>query len=236
MILLDLAIVAVLALPLDPSVKPDPFKPGVEIGDIKLRKPGPGPIIITDPGDPGDPPTVQEPEPFFCRPEAPFPQDDCIPPPDPIEPADPDEPEVTPGDVVEAVKRVGLPHLTVAVQPAGSTLVNLETIFHTQAPAFERTVPILGTDVTLRATPATYTWHHGDGTTQTTSNPGRPYPAMDVIHRYRTPAHLSASVDVTYRVTYRIDDGDWQNLTTPIIAPGPATALRVRETQPVLTR
>lgn len=230
------AVLGLATLLAEPDVTEDEVRPGVVIRDRETRPKVPSPITITDPGVPGSAPPVREPDPFFCRPEAPFPNDDCIPPPEPVEPADPDEPEVTPGDVVEAVKRVGLPRLTVAVQPAGSTLVNLETIFHTQAPAFARTVPILGSDVTLRAAPAAYTWHHGDGTIQTTSNPGRPYPAMDVIHRYRTPAHLSARVDVTYRVTYRIDDGAWQNLSTPIIAPGPATALRVREARPVLTR
>ncbi|MCL3836847.1 PKD domain-containing protein [Aeromicrobium duanguangcaii] len=137
--------------------------------------------------------------------------------------------------MVEAVRRVGLPRLSVAVQPAGSTLVNLETIFHTTAAPFERSVPILGSTVDLRATAATYTWHHGDGTTQTTSGPGRPYPALDVIHRYRQPGQVAPRVDVTYAVTYRVDGGAWQDLGTTITARGPATMLRIREARPVLT-
>ncbi|MCD9153160.1 hypothetical protein [Aeromicrobium duanguangcaii] len=137
--------------------------------------------------------------------------------------------------MVEAVRRVGLPRLSVAVQPAGSTLVNLETIFHTTAAPFERSVPILGSTVDLRATAATYTWHHGDNTTQTTTSPGRPYPALDVIHRYRQPGQVAPRVDVTYAVTYRVDGGAWQDLGTTITAPGPATTLRIREARPVLT-
>ncbi|WP_286928347.1 MULTISPECIES: hypothetical protein [Aeromicrobium] len=176
------------------------------------------------------------PEPFYCRPEAPFPQDDCITRPEPADPTEAPEREVTPGDVVEAVERVGLPRLRVAVQPAGSTLVNLETIFHTSAAPFEETVDILDSTVDLRATPASYTWHHGDGTTQTTTSPGRPYPALDVIHRYRRPGGVRARVDVTYQVTYRIDDGGWQELDATITATGPTTTLRVREARPVLTR
>ena len=95
---------------------------------------------------------------------------------------------------------------------------------------------ILDSTVDLRASPASYTWHHGDGTTQTTISQGRPYPAMDVTHEYQRPGRVSPSVDVTYRVTYRIDDGDWQILDATITAPGPATPLRVREARPVLTR
>ncbi|MTB87382.1 hypothetical protein H9L21_06505 [Aeromicrobium senzhongii] len=113
--------------------------------------------------------------------------------------------------------------------------MNLETIFHTTAAPFERSVPILGSTVDLRATPATYTWHHGDNTTQTTTRPGRPYPALDVIHRYRRPGQVAPRVDVTYAVAYRVDGGAWQNLGTTITAPGPATTLRIREARPVLT-
>lgn len=113
--------------------------------------------------------------------------------------------------------------------------MNLETIFHTTATDFERTVTILDSTVILRARPATYTWHHGDGTTQTTRDPGRPYPAMDVTHTYDDTGRVKARVDVTYTVTYRIDDGDWQTLDTPITATGPTTPLRIREARPILT-
>ena len=229
--------VALLLLPGDgTTVKPAPDKPETILDGIDRKKPPPSqpPIPIWNPGAPdATPPPAHKPEPFFCRPEAPFPNDECIPPPEPSEPED--DPELTPGDVEREVKRVGLPRLRVSVQPAGATLVNLETIFHTTAAPFERTVDILDSTVDLRAVPATYTWHHGDGTTQTTTTPGRPYPAMDVIHQYNKPGHVTPRVDVTYRVTYRIDDGDWQALDTTITAPGPATALRIREARPVLT-
>lgn len=224
---------AALLFPLDPTVEPAPDTPDI-VTRNRHWEPAPTPIRVVAPDN--DQPQPYVPVPLFCRPEAAFPQEECLTPTDP-DPVDPDTPEVTAGDVVEAVRRVGLPRLTTTVQPPGATLVNLETIFHTTAEPFERTVPILGSTVDLRATPAQYTWHHGDGTSQTTTIPGRPYPAMDVVHRYHDPAaRVSASVDVTYRVTYRIDDGDWQDLDTTITAPGPATQLRVREAIPVLTR
>ncbi len=224
-----------IVLPLRPDVGESPTDPIVVIDDFERTAPtvpAPPPAWSQVPVSP--PPPPYEPEPFFCRPEAPFPNDECITPPEPSEPVD----EVAapdPGDVEREVKRIGLPRLRVTVQPAGSTLVNLETIFHTTAAPFERTVDILDSTVDLRAEPAAFTWHHGDGSTQTTTSPGRPYPAMDVIHQYKEPGSVTPRVDVTYRVTYRIDDGDWQSLDTTITAPGPGTALRIREARPVLT-
>ncbi|SKB09852.1 hypothetical protein SAMN06295964_2926 [Aeromicrobium choanae] len=221
----------------DVEVIPNPTSPEVRLENVRRSPPeGPAPIRVRNPGAPEPAPIEQETDPLYCRPEAPFPQEECIPFPEPAEPTEAPEREVTPGDVVEAVERVGLPRLRVAVQPAGSTLVNLDTIFHTSSAPFEETVDILDSTVDLRATPASYSWHHGDGTAQTTTSPGRPYPALDVIHRYRRPGGVSARVDVTYRVTYRVDGGAWQELDSTITATGPATPLRVREARPVLTR
>ncbi len=230
---IGIALLASAFLHQDTGVEPDPFYGDVVVWDERAEAPE------TEPPPPwsgtpiSDAPSY-DPEPFYCRPEAPFPNDDCIPVPDDPEPSA--EPEITPGDVERAVKRVGLPRLKTQIQPAGTTLVNLDTIFHTTADPFERTVQVLDSTVELRATPATYTWHHGDGTTQTTNGPGRPYPAMEITHRYDQPGRTHASVDVTYRVTYRIDDGGWEDLDTTITATGPATSLRIREARPVLTR
>lgn len=197
---------------------------------VKPRVPAPVPISDVVPPSTDSPPQLDS-HPYRCRPNAPYPGTDisCD------EPVEQEAPAISAADILEADELTRLPRLRVTVQPAGATLVNLETIFHTTAAPFERTVDILDSTVDLRAVPATYTWHHGDGTTQTTTTPGRPYPAMDVIHQYNKPGHVTPRVDVTYRVTYRIDDGDWQALDTTITAPGPATALRIREARPVLT-
>lgn len=215
-----------------PKVDQDPYaKDKVTVWDKTTpspTKPAP-PKWLAD-----SPPPEIEPDPFYCRPEAPFPNDNCITPPDSEDRAE--APAVGPRQVEREVRRIGLPPLQVAIQPEGSTLVNFETIFHTTAVPFERSVDILDSTVDLRGEPASYTWHHGDGTNQTTTTPGRLYPAMDVIHQYAKPGTVRARVDVTYQVTYRIDGGDWETLDTLITAPGPATALRVREARPVLTQ
>ncbi|KAA1376089.1 hypothetical protein [Aeromicrobium fastidiosum] len=139
--------------------------------------------------------------------------------------------------MLRAVKEIGLPSLQVKVQPGDQTLVNVDTIFYAEPQPFERTVRLLDFDVDLVAEPESYQWVHGDGTTATTTRPGRPYPATDVVHRYDEPADdLQARVDVTYRVRFRVDGGPWQTIGQTLLAPGPAAVLDVDEAAPVLTR
>jgi hypothetical protein len=155
----------------------------------------------------------------------------------PAGPGDPQAPELTEGDIVEAVREIGLPALAVRIQPDDETLVNIETIFYTRPLPFERGVTLLGFDVDLVATPVSYRWVHDDGTASTTSRPGKPYPAMDVTHRYREPAtDVHPRVDVSYRVRYRVDGGAWRTIGQTLVASGPAAELDVREAAPVLTR
>jgi hypothetical protein len=148
-----------------------------------------------------------------------------------------DAPELTEGDIARAVQRIGLPSLQVRIQPGDETLVNIPTIFYTEPRPFARSVDLLGFDIDLRAQPVRYQWVHGDGTVRSTSRPGRPYPAMEVTHRYRRPAKdVDARVDVTYRVHYRVDGGGWQTLGQTLLAAGPVAELDVKEAAPVLTK
>ncbi|WP_020692344.1 hypothetical protein [Aeromicrobium massiliense] len=149
---------------------------------------------------------------------------------------EPEAPQVTPGRVLTAVREIGLPSLRLSVQPGGETLVNLDTILHTTEPDFARSISLLGSSVELEASPTTYTWHHGDGTSQQTTTPGAPYPSKDVVHRYERPARgVTLRVDATYEVRFRVDGGPWQTLAETITATGPATTIDVREARPVLT-
>ena len=143
---------------------------------------------------------------------------------------------MTPGAVLTAIRRVGLPALTARTQPEGKTLVNFATIFYTQPRPFSRTVSLLGRQVQVMATPASYTWHYGDGTSTTTKRPGAPYPAKDVTHNY-TDAHttVQTSVDVTYSGRFRVGNGDWLSIPGSVTIAGPSTPLRVSEATAVLS-
>ncbi len=143
--------------------------------------------------------------------------------------------QLTRGEVRRAVSEVPMPALRVTVQPGGRTLVNVPTILHTDPRPVRESITLLGHDIDVEATPAGYTWHHGDGTCRTTTRPGRPYPAKDVTHTYqRTADQVSIRVDTTYTVRYRVDGGAWTPLGQPLTATGAATPLEVAEAAPVL--
>jgi hypothetical protein len=116
--------------------------------------------------------------------------------------------------------------------------VNLETTFYTQPNNIDRTLAILGYSVDVHLYPVSYAWHWGDGSTQTTDDPGRPYPATDVTHTYVHATDrgepLSLSVDITYAGRYRVDGGDWSQVPEPITVDGPVTALAVKQASTVL--
>ena len=154
--------------------------------------------------------------------------------PDPRKPAA--KGHLSEGAILNAVREIGLPSLTVRIQPGTSTLVNIPTIFYTNTQAFRRSITLLGYDIDLVADPVRYRWSHGDGTTSTTSQPGKPYPSMEVSYRYRKPADMvNPRVDVVYQVRYRVDAGAWSTIRQTLLAPGPAAALEVKEATPVLT-
>ena len=82
-------------------------------------------------------------------------------------------PEVTPGDVLSALERTGLPYLTVQTQPAGETLVNFDTIFYVDPQQVTVDLTILGQAVDVVATPAGYAWSFGDGSGLSTDRRAR---------------------------------------------------------------
>ncbi len=144
-------------------------------------------------------------------------------------------PEVTPGDVLREVRRLPLPKAQIAIQPSDRTLVNLDTVFSTTAPQFDRTVTILEQRVHITAKPTRYAWHFGDGASKTTTTPGRPYPAMDVTHQYtKADRTHRPRVDVTFSISYSVDGGPTQSLEQTVTTAGPAATLVTREATPVL--
>lgn len=145
-------------------------------------------------------------------------------------------PQVTPGVVLTAIRRIGLPALTAYTQPEGKTLVNFPTIFYTRPQPYTRTLTLLGQAVHITATPTSYTWHYGDGGTATTSTPGARYPAQDITHEYRH-AHVTVqtSVDVSYTATFTVGGGPARTIPGAVTVTGPSTPLRISEATPVLS-
>ncbi len=143
---------------------------------------------------------------------------------------------LTTQDVISAIRRVGVP--TSSVQGPQYTLVNLDTTFSTEPQHVERTLTIIGYTVDVEISPSSYRWEWGDGTSSTTSTPGRPYPATDVTHTYTRAtdngAGVSLSVGVTYTARYRVDGGSWQTIPEVLTIPGTPRALPVKQASAVL--
>ncbi|MDT0203002.1 hypothetical protein [Nocardioides sp. AE5] len=138
-------------------------------------------------------------------------------------------------------QRTAIPASSIAIQPPeGVTLVNLDTLFATDAVAFEEGFTLLGREVTLRITPVEFEWITGDGGSFTTTTPGMAYeqgrPMTDYVSwKYLQPAQaLGPSVNVTWTAEFRIAGGDWLPVQGTVTTTGPAAELEVKEAVPVL--
>jgi len=95
---------------------------------------------------------------------------------------------------------------------------------------------ILGQAVDVVATPVSYQWSFGDGTSLTTRDPGNPYPAKTITHRYMDArVTVQPSVATTYSAEFRVGGGAWQDIAETVTIPGPPTSLRVAEASAVLS-
>lgn len=144
-------------------------------------------------------------------------------------------PQVTDALVLQEVRRLGLPRLSLRVQPADETLVNFETIFSAEPPPWAHTVQLLDYRVDVEAEPTTYVWQFGDGTSVSTQTPGAPYPAKDITHLYSDAGvSVAPRVDTSYAIRYRVDGGQWRSIRETVPAAGLPADLRIREATAVL--
>jgi len=146
-----------------------------------------------------------------------------------------EQPEVTPGLVAQALRRLDLPAAELEIQPPGGrTLVNFETNFFTEQGELSRTVRLLGREVELRIWPAEFVWRYGDGTVERTTGPGAAYPALDITHTYLRTGRVRPSLDVTYAAEFRVGSGSWRAVAGTVTIPGDAHELEVVPARPVL--
>ncbi len=150
-------------------------------------------------------------------------------------PAQAAPPQLTPGLVARAFRRIPLPASALNIQPPnGRTLVNFDTNFYTDDAGFTRTLTLLGRRVELRIWPARYAWRFGDGSSRATSSPGSAYPDLEITHRYLRRGRVQPSVDTTYAAQYRVGGGPWRDVRGTVTVPGPPARLRVVTARPVL--
>jgi hypothetical protein len=137
--------------------------------------------------------------------------------------------------VLSESKDAVFPGLHVKVQPAGRTLVNLDTIVYTEdSKVSTTTVTLLGFPVVVEATPMSYRWSFGDGATVTTTSPGKPYPAKEITHKYMKRGGVRLSLTTNYAARFNVAGTGWQYIDGTVPITGPATPLLIREAVPVL--
>ena len=143
--------------------------------------------------------------------------------------------DITPGMAAALFRTIPIEPSQLHIQPPnGRTLVNFETNFFTTTGEFDVTVPLLGQRIDLHITPSSFTWHYGDGASNTTAEPGSPYPALDVTHTYLKKGQIAPSVDTTYIADYRVNGGPWSRVDGTVTIPGLPVDLEVLTATPTL--
>ena len=98
--------------------------------------------------------------------------------------------------------------------PGAKALVSKIVIVYTSGDSQTMETQVGGTPVTIVATPASYTWDWGDGTTTTTKDPGAAYPNHTVFHKYsHTAQGVVISLTTTWSATYSIGGGPAQPIS-----------------------
>lgn len=143
---------------------------------------------------------------------------------------------ITPALVRRAFDRLTLPSSELIIEPPnGKTLVNFATNFLTANDESTRhRVRLLGQRVVIEATPTSYIWHHGDGTTKTTRSPGARYPELEVTHHYAKKGSYRPRVDTTYEGRFRVNGGDWSTIPGTVTVDGDPVELEVVGARPTL--
>lgn len=136
---------------------------------------------------------------------------------DPTAPWELVEPWHCPADPVPVLTATAFAELPLApapahIQPAvGDILINVPVILFTDPTEQDFTTTLLGQQVNVRAVPDTFTWTFTDGTDPlVTTDPGRPYPAEDLIHVYTQPGDYQITLSTTWTGTYQVNGtGPW---------------------------
>jgi hypothetical protein len=139
--------------------------------------------------------------------------------------------------VLRAFKTLDWPASTLVVQPPdGRTLVNLDTNFYTtNTEVTSIAVTLVQSRVVVSARPIAYRWHFGDGTTETTTSPGAPYPDLDVAHVYEQTDKVAVSVDTQYgAASFTVDGGAPEQIPSTIWVAGEGQDLQIVEALPQL--
>jgi hypothetical protein len=148
------------------------------------------------------------------------------------------EPVVLPTVTEADLRRIPLPASPVNLQPdSGEALLNVPLILHTTTGTITRDTTVLGYPVTIRATPASWTWTFGDGSTLgPTDDPGSPYPRQTLTHTYTDPGDHAITLTTTYTGEYTIAGLPYRPVVGTASVTSSPTPVHVLTGSAVLTR
>lgn len=145
--------------------------------------------------------------------------------------------QITSARVRTAFEQLQMPTPALRVQPAGTTLVQLPTVFYTDTKAFTHTLTLLGQQVELAVRPARFDWDFGDGTTHQSTEAGAPWPDLTISHQYRAiHPRVHPQVQVTWEADWRLNNGPWQQVPGTATSTSAPVSLKITEAIPALTR
>lgn len=148
--------------------------------------------------------------------------------------------------MVEEEFRKRVPSPGIGVAPAGDTLVNIETVLwlNTTPDQALATVTLVGHRVDLHIHLARVDWTFGDGGSDSTTSPERPYstahPCTTPVcarywgHSYTSTGAMQVTATVNWTGRYRVDGGAWQTIPARVAGPASTAAFTVREARGVL--
>jgi len=118
-------------------------------------------------------------------------------------PGQPGFPSVTAVDF----QRLPLAPSVVNIQPPnGWTLANMPNIVYTADASQTLRTTVLGVGVTVRATPARFTWTFGDHSEPlSTTDPGTPYPNQTITHTYRAAGVNRIGLETQWSGEFLVD-------------------------------
>jgi hypothetical protein len=96
------------------------------------------------------------------------------------------------------------------------------------------TVNIRGFTVDIVAGATAFTWHTGDGTDLTSTDPGAPYPDHTISHDYRSGTY-TAYVTTTWGASFSVDGGASVAVPGTTTTDGPPVTFDVLQARAVLT-
>lgn len=155
-----------------------------------------------------------------------------------VGPEDPQLPEVVaerPSLSLEEFLNLGIISAEAQVQPRPHTLIRAHTNFYAEAETQEFNITLAGEPVRVRATPASYLWDYGDGTTLgPTTDAGGPLRDSQLFgdetstsHAYQDTLDYTVLLTTYFNGEFSVNGGPWEAVRGQAVVPSAPVVMSV---------